>query len=205
MEKPQQLVQDEDSNLERFTQLSRFAQSVYEANPDNLPLQTIDIAHPEVQEFLKSLHRNHVKYMLAGGIATVFYGYVRTTQDLDLWVQETVENKKQLVQALEDIAVPGAANFENVELIAECRPPVWSTITIGEAGFVADFMGYTKAFAREDFDACYQRARQAKFGKVTVTIIHIDDLIEEKKKLGRLKDLDDVQNLERIIALKKGS
>ena len=199
MAKDRQSVQDESNTLQRFTHLSRFAQSVYEANPDNLPLRMMDIANAEVQEFLESLQRNGVKYMLVGGIATVFHGYVRTTQDLDLWVQETAENKKRLVQALEDIAVPGAANFENVELIAG-----WSTITIGTAGFVADFMGYTKAFSKEDFDTCYQRARQAKFGKVSVTIIHIDDLIEEKKKLGRLKDLDDVQHLERIIAQKKG-
>ncbi len=187
-----------DDTFTSFGQLTVFAQSVYDANPLNPPLRIMDLYNPEVQQLLTSLCQHQVRYILVGGVATVFHGYVRTTQDLDLWVQETPDNKQRLIAALKFINVPGASNYASVEMI-----PGWSTITIGQQGFVADFMGYTKAFTKEDFDACYQRAERATFAGIPITVIHLDDLIEEKKKLGRLKDLDDVQHLERIIAQKK--
>ena len=181
------------ANLVRFNELSTFAQSVYDTNPLNPPQSIMDLHNPEVRSLLDSLHQHKVKYMLVGGVATVFHGYVRTTQDLDLWVQETNQNKQRLVQALQAIDVPGATNCQSVEMI-----PGWSTITIGTQGFVADFMGYTKAFGKGDFDECYQRAERAIFAEIPITVIYLDDLIKEKKALGRLKDLDDVQHLEEI-------
>ena len=188
----------EADTLAQLTHLTRFAQSMYDANPSNPVLSIMNIADQEVQVFLRSLHQYRVKYLLVGGIATVFHGYVRTTLDLDLWVQEVPENKKRLVQALEAVGVAGADHYELVEMI-----PGWSTLTIGDRGFVADFMGYTKAFAREDFDECYQRAERATFKGTPITIIQLDDLIREKKALGRTKDTDDVENLERIKASKE--
>lgn len=185
-------------SLKQFRQLVTFAQSVYDANPHNPPLRIMDLHTPEVQQLLKSLAQHQVKYMLVGGIATVFHGYVRTTQDLDLWVQETSDNKRRLVAALESVDVPGATHYETVEMI-----PGWSTITIGQQGFVADFMSYTKAFTKEDFDDCYRRAERATFAGIPITVIHLDDLIEEKKQLGRWKDKDDVEQLKEIAAAKK--
>ena len=178
--------------------LNKFARGVYQANPSNPVLSIMDLSNDEVQTFLRSLHQREVKYLLVGGVATAFHGYVRATLDLDLWVQEVPENKKRLVRALQDANVPGAAHYETVEMI-----PGWSTVTIGEEGFVADFMGYTKAFARQDFDACYRRAERTTFGGVPIVIIQLEDLIREKKALGRAKDADDVANLERINASKK--
>ena len=184
-----------ENYLRQFEELTTFAQSVYNANPRNPPLRIMDLHNPEVQQLLQSLHQYQVKYMLVGGVATVFHGYVRTTQDLDLWVKEIPENKQRLIAALESINVPSASNYESVEMV-----PGWSTITIGQQGFVADFMGYTKAFTKEDFDDCYQRAEQATFADIPITVIHLNDLIAEKKQLGRWKDKDDVEQLERIAA-----
>jgi hypothetical protein len=131
--------------------------------------------------------------MLVGGVATVFHGHVRTTQDLDLWVKESPENKKRLVRALKQVSVIGAENYEKVEMV-----PDWSSVTIGDHGFVADLMGYLKSFKKEDFDACYKRAVKAKFDSIPITVIQLKDLIAEKKATGRAKDIDDVLNLEKV-------
>jgi len=114
--------------------------------------------------------------MLVGGVATVFHGHVRTTQNLDLWVKESPENKKRLVKALKQMAVAGANHYEKVEMV-----PDRSSVTIGEHGFEADLMGYLKSFKKEDFDACYERASRAQFDNIPITVIHINDLIAEKK------------------------
>lgn len=88
--------------------------------------------------------------------------------------------------------VAGASNYEHVELI-----PGWSTIKIGDKGFVADRMGYNKAFSKTDFDACYERAQKGDFNDIPITVIDKSDLIKEKMKLGRPKYIDDVQNLKK--------
>jgi len=188
------LPEEESTSLEKHVKLNYLAKTIYEANKSNSKLDIMDITNQEVQAFLKSLHFNKVKYMLVGGLATVYHGHVRTTQDLDLWVQETPQNKERLVKALKEVNVAGADNYLNVPMI-----PGYSTITIGDHGFVADLMGYTKAFTKEDFDSCYKYAKHGEFDKIPITVIHVNHLIEEKETLGRPKDLDDVENLKRIL------
>lgn len=193
-----QHIIDGEKNLQRLKHLNVFAKSMFEANHNHGQLDVMDITSNNVQDFLKSLNKNNVRYMLVGGVATVFYGHIRTTQDLDLWIEDSPENKKRLVQALKDVGVIGAEKYEDIPMI-----PGWSTITIGDKGFVADFMGYMKAFTKEDFNTCYKRARTGNFEGIPITVIHINDLIKEKIELGRLKDLDDVENLEKIRNKKK--
>lgn len=181
-------------NLIRFAMLNKLAGSIYHSNSKNHPCGCfLDIANEDVRDFLLALHRNEVKYMLAGGIATVFHGHIRTTQDLNLWVKETPENKRKLIKALEDVGVAGAEHYYNVPMI-----PGYSSITIGSHGFTADFMEYMHAFSKEDFDACYEKANHGQFETIPITVIHINHLIKEKEKLARPKDLDDAQNLKRI-------
>ena len=193
MSRPPSFLTDGQSNLFRFAKLNHLAKCIYEANVANPRIIIMDITNPEVQSFLQSLCDHDVKYMLVGGFATVFHGHIRTTQDLDLWVKETPDNKAKLVKVLKEQNVVGAENYLNVPMI-----PGWSTITIGENGFVADLMGFTKTFSKTDFDKCYSHAKHSRFDNVPITVIHINDLIKEKKSLGRPKDLDDVENLQRI-------
>jgi len=181
------------TNLLRMVRLNAFAKEIYLSNIQNPPgAEMIDLSNKEVLLFLKSLHEHNVRYMLVGGLATVFYGHIRTTQDLDLWIDDTPENRKKLTKALIQLEVPGAKNYQNVDLI-----PGWSTITIGNHGFVADLMGYTKAFRKSDFEACYKRASKGSFKGVPLIIIDKSDLIKEKETLARPKDLDDVENLKK--------
>jgi hypothetical protein len=164
-------------NLHRLAKINSFAKKMYEANISNERKIFMDISNSEVQRFLQSLYDNKVEYMLVGGVATVFHGHVRTTQDLDLWVKESPENKKRLVRALKQVSVIGAENYEKVEMV-----PDWSSVTIGDHGFVADLMGYLKSFKKEDFAACYKRAVKAKFDSIPITVIQLKDLIAEKKQ-----------------------
>lgn len=181
------------ANLMQFTKLTRMANSFYQANKDNEPKDFMDINHEEVLELLRSLAENKVEYMLVGGVATVFHGHIRTTGDIDLWVNEEPENKRSLVDALIQIKVPAAENYLNIPLI-----PGWSSLNIGDSGFSADFMGYTSFFKKTDFQEVYKRAVQSEIAGVAFKVIHVNDLIKEKKHLGRHKDLDDVENLEKI-------
>jgi hypothetical protein len=41
----------------------------------------------DFKEFLKLLGSNGVKYLLIGGYAVNVHGYVRATNDLDIWIK----------------------------------------------------------------------------------------------------------------------
>ena len=184
------MLTNSSSNFVKHTNLRALAKAIYEANPAHTLLNAMDLSNQKVQSFLRSLHQHGVRYMLVGGVATTYYGHVRITMDLNLWVQDTAENKDRLIDALEEANVAGAEHYRNADMI-----PGWSPLSIGTIGFEVDLMGYTKAFRKEDFDDCYQRASVAQVEGIPVTIIHLDDLIQEKEQLGRLKDQDDVQHL----------
>ncbi|MCF6353372.1 MAG: hypothetical protein L3J06_10210 [Cyclobacteriaceae bacterium] len=182
-----------NNNLVRLAKLNAFAQKMYDANLDNDNFKIMDITNQEVQDFLQSLYGNKVQYMLVGGVATVFHGHIRTTQDLNLWVKETPDNKKRLIKAFHQVDVSATDHYENVPMISG-----WSTVTIGDNGFVADLMGYMKLFKKEHFNECYKRARHGEFDGIPITVIMLNDLIEEKEKSARPKDLEDVKHLKII-------
>jgi hypothetical protein len=56
----------------------------------------------DFQDLLKCLNKNAVEYLLIGGYAVGFYGYVRATGDIDFWFARTEENASRIVLALED-------------------------------------------------------------------------------------------------------
>ena len=54
----------------------------------------MDIEHPEFISFLKCAQKNKLRYMCIGGYAVNYYGFHRMTEDLDIWIAPTNENKK---------------------------------------------------------------------------------------------------------------
>ncbi|MEZ0486992.1 hypothetical protein [Fibrella aquatica] len=179
--------------LDRFVGLMQVANAFYRGNSAN-PAKTMDISQSDVQSLFRSLNRFGVHYLLVGGMANIVHGYIRATEDLDLWIRADDANKASLVQALVENNVVGAELLMNVPLLFG-----WSTVTVGKQGFTLDMGHSLKAFADTDFDACYARARDATFDDVPFKVIHLNDLITEKKATGRPKDLGDVDELTKLI------
>ena len=74
----------------------------------------------------------------------------------------------------------------------------WTSVRFGLSGFELDLGHSLKAFTEADFDACYERALTADFDGITFSVIHLRDLITEKKAVARPKDLADLEELQRI-------
>ncbi|QHW01639.1 hypothetical protein GJR95_41245 [Spirosoma endbachense] len=150
----------------------------------------MDIADDDVQTLLESFNRHNIQFLLVGGMAGVIHGHVRTTQDMDLWLKSDEQNKENLILALEENGVAGAAYLRDVPLIFG-----WTSVSVGKYGFTLD-MGYSlKAFRDVDFDMCYERAINVTFDGVSFKVIQLNDLITEKLATGRAKDIGDVEEL----------
>ncbi len=60
----------------------------------------MDILNPEFLLFLKCAQQNNLRYMLIGGYAVNYYGYIRNTDDMDVWLAPTNDNKKIFMDTL---------------------------------------------------------------------------------------------------------
>lgn len=58
--------------------------------------------HPDFKEFIELLNKHEADYLLIGGYAVVFYGYVRATGDMDIWIRNTIGNAKKVWRALSE-------------------------------------------------------------------------------------------------------
>ena len=55
----------------------------------------------DFRDFLKCLNDHGVEYLLVGGHAVAYHGYVRPTQDMDVWIAVRRDNAQRMVAAIE--------------------------------------------------------------------------------------------------------
>jgi hypothetical protein len=56
----------------------------------------------QLQDVFKSFQFHNIKYVIIGGIAAALHGVPRATFDLDIFIEATEENAKNLVEAMLD-------------------------------------------------------------------------------------------------------
>ena len=57
----------------------------------------------DFRDFLKLLNSHRIKYLVIGGYAVGYHGYPRATGDIDIWIQGSRENTRNLVKAIKEI------------------------------------------------------------------------------------------------------
>ncbi len=60
----------------------------------------MDILNNEFLLFLKCAQENLLRYLLIGGYEVNYYGYIRNTDDMDVWLAPTNENKEAFINTL---------------------------------------------------------------------------------------------------------
>jgi hypothetical protein len=152
----------------------------------------------EGRDFFIDLNKYDVRFLIVGGIAVNYYGYSRATGDIDIWIEDTETNRKNLVLALLAYGIEGAEAFYTHPLLAG-----YSELLIG-SGIYVDLMSELQFFRKEDFADSYEKAETFMLeNKIPLKVIHINRLLEEKKKSSRPKDQDDAGELEKIILSRK--
>ncbi len=72
----------------------------------------MDILDEELFSFWKALTESHVRYIMVGGFATRFHGVDRNTDDLDMWLEDTLENRKHLIQSFIKLGYGKESDFK---------------------------------------------------------------------------------------------
>jgi len=142
---------------------------------------------PDFKEFLRLLKEYEVRYLLIGGYAVNYHGYIRATGDMDIWVARNTDNAKKIVAVLKAFGfgnnpeiTPELFMQEN-KIIRMGVPPVRLEISTSISGV--------------EFDACYQVRMIDKVDGVEVNLIDLENLMKNKKASGRPKDIADLEKL----------
>jgi predicted nucleotidyltransferase len=153
----------------------------------------MDILEEDSLSILKALCEREVSFILVGGIAVIYYGYNRSTGDIDIWLEDTPTNREKFVAALNDYGIGGSEIFMNLPLMAG-----YSEIML-DSGIYLDIMADLTKFTQADFKACYQVSEDWEFQSgIHVKVLHLNQLIHEKEGNTRLKDKDDLEHLKMI-------
>ena len=152
-----------------------------------------NIFNPDFQDFLKALNNNDVDYILLGGYAVILYGYSRTTGDMDIFVRKTKENYQKIKQAFGEFRMPvfdmTEENFLNNKEM--------DVFTFGVPPVSIDILTDSKAL---EFETAFRKTTIHEIDEIKIRVIHINDLIRQKKAVNRPKDINDIEHL---INLKK--
>jgi hypothetical protein len=155
----------------------------------------MDVFDEQLLSLWKTLNSNNVKYIMVGGFATMLHGFSRNTNDIDLWLEDTKANRKNLRKAFFELGYGDYESLETIEFI-----PGWTTFYA--AGVVLDIMTQMKGLENLSFESCFKMASKADVEGVKIPFLHINHLIENKKAINRPKDQIDVMELEKIKNIK---
>ena len=156
----------------------------------------MDILDEDILSLWRCLNFNNVRYIMIGGFALNLHGYNRATNDIDMWIEDTLENRKNLRKALQE---QGSGDYDVIETMQFV--PGWTDFQLN-FGFKLDVMTSVKGLETIGFDECYTYSVIAEIEKIQVRFLHINHLITSKNAAGRPKDLLDVEVLEKIKTLK---
>jgi hypothetical protein len=152
----------------------------------------MDILDDELVRFWRTLNENDVRYIMVGGFAIRFHGFNRSTDDLDMWLEDTIGNRKNLRKAFSELGYGDFASLETMQFV-----PGWTNFYIG-GGIELDIMTNMKGLENISFGESLEMASIADLEGTKVPFLHINHLITNKKIVNRPKDQVDVIELEKI-------
>ncbi|MBI2731407.1 MAG: hypothetical protein HYX40_11780 [Sphingobacteriales bacterium] len=155
----------------------------------------MDVFDEELLKLWKSLNNNNVRYIMVGGVATNLNGYQRSTEDIDMWIEDTIDNRRNLRKGLKEYGLGDLEPIERIKFL-----PGWTDFYLN-SGLRLDIMTEMKGLEQYSFAECLEKATVAEILNVQVSFLHINDLIANKEAVNRPKDQLDVIYLRKILKI----
>lgn len=145
---------------------------------------------PDFTDFLVALSDHEVEFLLIGGWALAAHGHVRGTDALDVFVHATPENAPCVMNALLEFGAPlGAHGVESSG---------FASLGLGyRMGVKPNLIEVLTTIDGVTFEEAARDARTIDVEGRRVRVIGRAALLKNKRASGRLKDLADVEWLER--------
>jgi hypothetical protein len=142
---------------------------------------------PDFLDLLTALNAADARYLLVGGHAVGFHGVPRATKDVDVWVEASLDNAARVLAALRAFGAPMSGLSE-----ADLSTP-GQGFRMGMPPFRIELL--TEVSGVRFADAWSRRLR-AEIEGVSLWVIGLTDLLDNKRAAARPRDLADVHALE---------
>jgi hypothetical protein len=139
----------------------------------------------QLKDVFASFQKHKVKYLVIGGIAAVLHGVPRATFDLDLLVEATPDNARNLLNAMLEANLGTAALISAEEILAH-------EITIFQDRVRIDVQISTPGLA---FSEAWNHREMMEYQGQEFFVVSKEDLVASKRAAGRAIDLEDVRLL----------
>ncbi len=144
----------------------------------------------DFEDLLHALNQEKAKFLVVGAHAVICYTEPRFTKDLDIWIQTKTDNAKKVFNALQTFGAP----LKNLTYEDFLKGDM--VFQIGMDPNRIDILMGVEAL---DFDKAWKNKKSSKYGKEKIYILSVNDLIKNKKKLGRLQDKLDLERLKKFL------
>jgi hypothetical protein len=137
-------------------------------------------------ELLSALNSYNVRYLVIGGHAVLFYGHIRSPRDLDILIDREGDNPSKVMSALRSIRF--SPNFSTHDLT---KPKTKIPLPYLDSELLNSAEG-------PPFGEVYTRRVVTEEKGILICVVSLQDLLAQKRALGREKDLLDVEALEAL-------
>ena len=153
----------------------------------------MDIEHSEFLNFLGCAQKNKLRYLCIWGYAVNYYGFHRMTEDLDVWIAPTNENKNCFLKTMQCM---GYTENEFEEIKNEDFTSYFMC-TLGARPNVIDVI--TILHHSLNFDEAEKKMAVHKLNDdIELKLVSYESLKEVKLLSLRPKDLWDISQLEKL-------
>jgi len=146
----------------------------------------------DVQEFLKLLAAREVRYLIVGGEAVIYHGYARLTGDVDFFFEPFKENAVRLYEALKEFWAGDIPGINALEELMEIGLILQFGVPPNRIDLMNQISGVT---FHEAWKNRIRKTIKRAGGEVPIYFIGLDELIRNKKAIGRPKDMEDLKYL----------
>jgi hypothetical protein len=145
--------------------------------------------NPDFKDLLLAFNEGKVEYLIVGAHAVAYYGHVRATKDLDIWIRSDEENARKVIASLMKFGAP---------LDGLTVGDLTHKDTIFQMGLPPLRIDLLTAIDGVEFEDAWSDRQSASLGEVVVQVISRQHLITNKQNTGRLQDLADIEHLEAL-------
>lgn len=143
--------------------------------------------NPDFRDLYSAFADFDVRYLVVGAYAVTHYTEPRFTKDLDIWIDPAPENAEKAWKAL---AVYGAP-LGDVTPADLSKPRM-----VYQMGVTTSRIDILTSVEGLDFDECWKRRHPGRYADCEIPYVSREDLIRNKKAVGRPQDRLDVARLE---------
>ena len=133
-------------------------------------------------DILSAFSEEKVEFLVVGGYAMAFHGFVRATGDIDLWICCSEENAQKVWRALQKFGAPlFDLNIEDLQIPG----------MVFQIGMIPSRIDVITQIDGVDFEIAWKEHKIIEIEGLKIPVIGKTHLLVNKKSTDRLKDRND--------------